>query len=505
MLSLAPKSSLEFIPANRQALHLPDKASAAEQQRFRLLATLQGCVLVLVAGVGLTAKAGMFEIGDSPLAMSCLLSTVTAWHFFSLQLAGRKFFEPYALFLLAATLFNAGQGLLETLHLNDSGILDNRFSPDLVIESLYLVTLGLASLQFCALIAFARGGAHQSSRALQTAGACRMKSTATLQVGFGCLAFSVLPFLVVLRDALTIAMTQGYGGLFGREQSDLLPGPVQAMAGFVMPGTMFLIAGSNRKKAPVAIGCSFILIYAGAMLTVGSRAGAVASLVALAWLYERSIRRLPRAFILTASMILLATFPVIAEMRNTPGALGDPVQVLNLVLTYNNPFLAAVREMGGTIITVLHTICLFPSIRSFDLGSSYAYAISTLIPNVGWQVHPAIAHGLLADWLIRTVDPTVARVGGGLGYSFLAEAFANFGWYGIVPVIGAIGYLLTRLFSWGTSDDDPAKLAFTATFLASFLVFARGESATVVRGLVWYALIPYLATSLITRRLSRRR
>jgi len=204
-------------------------------------------------------------------------------------------------------------------------------------------------------------------------------------------------------------------------------------------------------------------------------------------------------------MILLATFPAIAEIRNTPGALGDPLQVLSLVLTYNNPLLAAVSEMGGTIITVLHTIRLFPSIRSFDLGTSYAYAISTVIPNVGRQVYPAIAHGLMADWLIRTVDPTVARVGGGLGYSFLAEAFANFGWYGSVPVIGTIGYLLTRLFSWGTSDDDPAELAFVATFFASFLVFARGESATVVRGLAWYALIPYLATSLMTRRLSRRR
>jgi len=436
--------------------------------------------------------------------MSCLISAVTAWHFVSWRLAGRRWFEPYPLFLLASTLFNAGQGLLETLNLNDSGILDNRFSPDLIIESLYLVTLGLASLHFGALIAIARGGANRSSRPLQTA-RHHMKATATLQVGVACLAFSVLPFLVVLRDALTIAMTQGYGGLFGREQSDLLPGPIQAMAGFVMPGTMFLVAGSKRKKAPVAIACSFILTYAGAMLTVGSRAGAVASLVALAWLYERSIRQLPRAFILTASTVLLATLPVIAEIRNTPGALGDPVQVLSLALTYNSPFLAVLREMGGTIITVLHTISLFPSIRPFDLGTSYAYAISTLIPNVGWQVHPAIAHGLLADWLIRTVDPTIARVGGGLGYSFLAEAFANFGWYGLAPIIGSIGYLLTRLFSWGTSDDDPAKLAFTATFLASFLVFARGESATVVRGLAWYALIPYLATSLTTRRLSRRR
>jgi len=111
----------------------------------------------------------------------------------------------------------------------------------------------------------------------------------------------------------------------------------------------------------------------------------------------------------------------------------------------------------------------------------------------------------LADWLIKTVDPSMARAGGGLGYSFIAEAFANFGWYGTMPVLACLGYLLVLLFNWGTGTVDPAKLAFIATFLASFLYFARGESAAIIRGLAWYSLIPYLAVSMLAKNRSVRR
>jgi hypothetical protein len=47
---------------------------------------------------------------------------------------------------------------------------------------------------------------------------------------------------------------------------------------------------------------------------------------------------------------------------------------------------------------------------------------------------------------------------------------------------------------------DPARHALAASFLSFFLVFARGEAAIVVRGLVWYAVLPYLLAVLLTTR-----
>lgn len=149
--------------------------------------------------------------------------------------------------------------------------------------------------------------------------------------------------------------------------------------------------------------------------------------------------------------------------------------------------------MGGSMQTVTYTIELVPGTRAYDMGDSYYYAALTAVPNLFWRVNPGVARGLLSDWLIREVDPYTASVGGGLGYSFIAEAYLNFGWWGVPLVLGLIGLLFGGLVLWAGRSGDIARLATVASFASFFLFFARGEAALVVRGLVWYAILPYLA------------
>jgi len=475
------------------------KRIVSDQRRVLLVALLQACGVSYIAGLGLAVKFGIAEPTDSVLVASWLVTLTSAWHFCSWRLAGRTSFDPYAIFLLAATLFNAGQGLLEALNLNENGILNATFSPTLLVQSLYLVSLGLASLHLGALV----GVATRRTRTVQHSPEWRSdRVRATRYVGYTCLVFSIIPLFLVLRDALTVALTQGYFGLFGRRQDEMLPRIVQLMATFAMPGAMFGVAGNNRHKAPVVVCGAIILAYAGSMLTVGSRSSAVMPLVAFTWIYARWVHRLPRAVLVVAGATILGLFPLIYAVRDTPGEWQDRLQVAETVFSAHNPLVAAVSEMGGTLRTVSHTIRLIPSIRPFDLGVGYAYSVSTLFPNIGWQVHPAVAHGLFADWLIHEVDPSFGYIGGGYGYSFLAEAYANFGWIGLVPSVAIFGFLLARLAEWGRSDDDPAKSALVATFLALFLLFARGESQGVLRSLVWFSFLPYVAVCLATELLS---
>ena len=474
------------------------------RRRRNVLARLQASVLLLVILIGLAARLGLYNYAGAGIWMSSLATVVTAWHFYSWRLAKHTVFEPYALFLLAATLFNAGQGILEALHLNDNGILGNEFEPKLIIQALYLVTLGLASLHFGAFFALTNHGAEKSGRIRTGTVQYHKRAKATRLAGYTCIAFSIVPLAFVLRDALTVSLAHGYGGLYGRQQSELLPGTVIAMAGFAIPGAMFVVAGSAGKKASVAFAAALISIYSISMLMVGFRSAAIMPLVAFSWIYDRSVRRLPGRVILAVGVILLAVIPIVAEIRTSASYWRNRAKTFDQVLLEKNLIVTAVSEMGGSLRTVAYTIDLFPRTRRFDMGISYAYAASTLIPNVQWKVHPAVSHGLLSDWLISNVDPDIARIGGVLGYSFLAEEFANFGWYGVALISAVLGYILIRLFRWGTADGDPAKAAMIAAFLASFLVFARGESASIVRSLAWYACIPYLVACIITSYLPRR-
>jgi hypothetical protein len=473
--------------------------------RFRLLTSIQGCVLVMLAAIGVASISGFFESSELVFHASLLLTAVTVWHFYSWRLAGKGWFEPYVLFLVAATLFNGAQGLLEVFQLNKDGILFGRFGSETIGSALYLVTLGLASMHFGALAALAPTACGSLSVPKTTASNDKRSKAARL-VGLAFMGLSIVPFTLVFRDTIVTALAQGYGGLYGRSQDEVFSGPIIVLANFMVPGVLFLLSGSRGRRAPAIIATLFIALYSVTLLVLGSRGAATLALVSYAWLYDRSVRHLPRTAMMVSAVILLCLFSMIAAVRGTPGFWQDPVQLSGQALAnLNNPLVAALSEMGGTIITVVHTIRLVPDVRPFDYGVSYVYAASTAIPNVGAGVHPAIAHGLLSDWLIKTVDPAIARVGGGLGYSFIAEAFANFGWYGTAPVLACFGYFLVRLFGWGTGTGDPPKLAFIAAFLASFLYFARGESGVVVRSLAWYGLIPYLAVLMIARTRTDRR
>lgn len=468
--------------------------------RLGSLQWIQASLLVLVAGIGLAAKTGILDADELDHSASLLLSAVVAWNFCSWRLAGRVWFEPYSLFLLAATLFNGGQALLEVFYLNHQGILAGEFSSGLIVAALYMVALALAAFHFGALIGLAR-----AARPVAPAnpGVANAHLEAARLVGFACMAISVVPMILVLRDTLTTALDYGYSGLYGR--SDALSSTLQVIAAFMIPGVMYLTAGSRNRRIPVLIAAVFVLAYAGVMFVAGSRGPATMILISYAWLFHHTVAPWPRVVLAGLGIVMLLTLPLVAALRTTPALWQDPSRLFTEVFAaQTNPLIAPVSEMGSSLVAVVQTVRLVPSVRPFDYGTSYAYAVSTILPNVGWEIHPATAHGLLGDWLIKMVNPYIASRGGGLGYSFIAEAFANFGWYGVAPLLACLGYLLLPLFRWGTDTTDPIRCAFLGTFLSFFLLFARGESGTSLRSLVWYSLMPYVAITLIGRRTVRR-
>ncbi len=128
-----------------------------------------------------------------------------------------------------------------------------------------------------------------------------------------------------------------------------------------------------------------------------------------------------------------------------------------------------------------------PDARTFEAGATYIGAFANAIPMVGW----ARPYGFGSEWLAWTIKPDWAANGFGFGYSFLAEAFLNFGWAGIPIVSFLIGAFAVFLMRW--AGRDPARLVVVAVFIPSFLFFARGESIDLIRPLLWRGLFPYAA------------
>jgi hypothetical protein len=216
------------------------------------------------------------------------------------------------------------------------------------------------------------------------------------------------------------------------------------------------------------------------------------------------VAKLPTLLLLGLSLALAILFPLVASTRNSAAQQGfDAIQAQ--LYGVNNPIFATLSEMGGTMMTVAATMELVPSARPFQMGADYGYALLTLFPNLFWKVHPTIERGLAGNWLTWAIDPEFAARGGGYGYSFIAEAYLNFGWVGGPGMLGLIGFAYTALTLWSVNSRSAARMALIGTFTCYFPFFARSEAALHVRALVWYTVFPYWGAVYLSKRLMQQK
>ncbi len=482
--------SIAFDPA----LTLPSLALSGEYSRS------QAILLIHIMFTGVVVWAGVLTsvLQFSPERLvypACLLVTASfAWILWSWYTLRRTLFEPYSLFMIAVGLFNGGQALLELFGINPGGILLGRVADDILTRALFLVALSVLCLHAGALVALRR---RPSRKSAEESGPHRER--AARLVGWLLFAIALVPTVDLLKMSFDLVLDYGYLSLYSQHASTPLS---WALSAFLVPAVIFLLAGSKKNRGTQFFCLALLALYGAVSLFLGARGAATMSCLACAWVFESSIRRVPRSLICFFTVAALFVFPLVRETRNTSGRdrLSWESQWENLS-HLENPAASTIAEMGSSLVTVTHTLALVPDTRPYDWGASYVYAVAAVIPNLGWEVHPSVAHGLLSDWLISTVDPVVFNSGGGLGFSCIAEAYLNFGWIGGPLWLGFLGFWMAWLFL-AADGADPAKHALAASFLSFLFVFARGESAIVARGLIWYAVVPYLLVTALT--ISRR-
>lgn len=425
-----------------------------------------------------------------------LIVIASVWCLWSWYRLTGTLFGPYGVFLLAAILFNGGRAILEVFGLNEFGIevFASRegfvlfsFSTDIVLKSLLLVLVGLVAFHAGALLAVRSKKGNSASGPYVAPSILRL--TGGLFIGL-----SIIPTIVLLREAVGVVLSSGYFGLFERQAATGLEATPRELARFLIPGAFFLLAGSQRYPMGRYIALILILFYVLIQFFLGSRLWSMMPLVAFVWLWHRTIRPLPKAILITgAALLLFVISPTIAVVREVVGQERLSLAVyLNQFFSIENPAIAIINEMGRTLLTVAATIQLVPATPAFQWGLGYGYALLTLVPNLFWEVHPSSTYGSPAYWLVWTIAPYTAERGGGYGYSFIAEAYLEFGWVGAPVMLAIIGFLFVRLLRWAERSGNPARLATVASFIAFFLIYARGQASLVIRPLVWYALVPYI-------------
>ncbi len=416
---------------------------------------------------------------------------LVVWMLWSWKWVTGTLFDPYILFVLAATMFHAGQQLLECLDLNTGGFLFGLFPPEISFRAALLVLWSFALLHFGALISLATSRNHRMHPALDDSESKRPIAA------FGWVLFivSVIPAALSARQALSATMSGGYFyAMFAHQRATSFAGARDFFGAFLVPSTLFLLAGSRKDKSLARVlSAVVVLLYCAVFLFIGARTVAAISLPVYAWLWDRLVRPISRGLIISSLLVgSLVVFPLVAVTRNTSGDTRLSWDYLKDAWSeLKRPAAAGLSETGGSLVTVAYTLELVPAVRDFDWGVTYAFALTTVVPNLFWETHPAIMYGSPGNWMMSVIDPDTFAAGGGLGYSFIAEAYYNFGWGGPL-FIAFLGFFLGRLVSW-SSYSDPLRCVCIANVLMPLLWASRNDASGAFRNMIWLGLIPYVA------------
>lgn len=471
-------------------------------------ASIASIILMIHAGVLLfLAIAGpIYYYGGHPAGSlfrpACIvISALVLWWYWSwLAFSRRGGFDPYILFLTAAVLFNCGQPILEVFGLNEESLLRDHFSEKNSLATLYLVALGISALHLGVLLSTALS----SSRCLEMAGKSSLSEVHlrnVYRVGLVLFLISAVPSILQLRDRLQIAMAEGYTRLY-QQRPIGLAASVGILSDLLFPGAAFVIAGGRGRPVMRTLALLSILVWSALELFLGARAHALMPALGMVWLWDRTVRPISKTVLVGTALLMIGVVsPLVGVMRQGVGrdrlSLGGMQSAFSNI---DNPFVAELSEMGFSANTIPWTMELVPSVRPFSLGGTYLSAVLTLLPNwTGTSPHPALrlfGYDIPEYWVTWEFDPEFASRGGSYGYSFIAEAYLNFGWAAPIAVF-VLGAIYGRLMGWTLNGNDPAKMAIMGVFLSSVLLFARSSSMNVVRPLFWYALIPYFVITLL--------
>ena len=188
------------------------------------------------------------------------------------------------------------------------------------------------------------------------------------------------------------------------------------------------------------------------------------------------------------ALIVLFVFGMVSSARSNIKSGNDVISVLNNskdTLIENNYLVATISEAGYTFEATATVLDNCPSNEPFHHGKSYISGLLYILPN-----------GITGNYYVATksTDETFKKYlnfyGSGIGSSFIAEAYWNFGYYSWILMI-VFGFLIGKM---SVSLDLAIKkrdylLIFTNAYIFSIVAFyIRSDTRTFFRNFVWFGL-----------------
>lgn len=416
---------------------------------------------------------------------------------------------PYIIFILVAFIFMYGQSLLLAFDIiPEQRDIRRMFDITSLMHAQIYTCIGFGFFHLGALI-FAKRTSYSTINQINDDNKKVLSLQAIKIVGYTLFFISVGPFLYNLIQTLKLVYSAGYRAIYDPRliTTGLSINKLSDFVGdFFIPALFCLLVvySKNLFMRNVILFLAILKILSN--LYIGGRSPILVMIICVLCIWHYCVERITikkATILLVAGYFFISVLSVVANLRGM--AERDLLLYWTVFLDSlgkDNLFILTIAEMGWSMSPLVWVMKLVPSYYDFLYGSSYFYAFSTIIPNLGfWDVHPGAINANLGNWLQMTLGLTY-----GPGFSAAAEAYRNFGWAGCGALFllgGFYGYVFS-LIHRDTALKNPILICIVFIILSLTLMTNRNSFIATVRAVFYYALPIYLFIELTKKHLEQK-
>ena len=406
------------------------------------------------------------SISSSETTIVCL--SILGWIelLFCLTSMKRKcghFFTIYSIFIVFAFLFTYGQCLLWAfgIHIDKEIGRQPLYSfaaatNEYIVKTQLLTLMGLMAFHCGSIITYKNnytvlksGEANEES--------ILSKRTTLKQVVWLCnIVSSPLMFYSVFRS-IAINRIYGYGAVLNNIDVVSSQNNIVMLLRLMYIPSLFgiLISEQYSKRSIVYCYTSFAIFMIIGMLA-GDRGEWLFPLILLVWMHHKYSKKIRLASFLKYLIIGFVLIVFSVAIRNSRDQGVTVNGVMDALVGESNPIISALFELGGS---------MRPGLILMQYGwDKYPYGNSYLLSIVGMITEKPLAL-LIPGYksLSRWFSSNYLGIKYGAGFSFLAEALANYGPFFSLIAMFIIGVLFTKLMFFTENIDyevEPIKSFF---------------------------------------------
>lgn len=312
--------------------------------------------------------------------------------------------------------------------------------------------------------------------------------------------FFCLTFFYSIKDVIKRSLDSGYMAIYSSDSSASIGSLVTITAAFAIPLLIvFFILNGPRFNMKAVIGFTLFGFVAVSSFLTGVRSIALFSVLGLVYAYRhlfmhKSIRYSAFAAFF-GSVFLLVPFSSYWRERSSDNSSVGPSISEYFFAGHWSP-LTVLKETSFTSEVFAKVIEVSAS-GNLLLGESYLRSVYNLLPQRIANILFTTPPDFLANWFVRNVDPGWYEVGGGFAFNFIAEAYLNFGFPGIILMSFLLGFNFTLLSAMNNESSSSSwRRILEALFIVNLTIWVRSETMAIIRPVFWYSLLPTICVCL---------